>query len=99
MNTYSLADEAVRDLNELCDYIAQHEPQAAHRIFDRIRQRCKLLAQFPNMGKSFNRLAPNLRGSVVEDRIIFYYPRQDGIDVVRIISGYRDLEALFGNPI
>ncbi len=95
MNTYSLSDEAVRDLEELCDYIAQHEPQAARRIFDSIRQRCKLLSQFPKIGKSYDRLAPNLRGSVIDDHIILYYPRQDGINVVRIVSGYRDLEALF----
>lgn len=95
MITYSLSDEAVRDLEKLCDYLAQNQPKAASRIFDSIRQRCKLLAQFPNMGKSYNRLAPNLRGAVIEDYIIFYYPRQDGIDVVRIVSGYRDLETLF----
>jgi len=95
MNTYSLSDEAVRDLEELCDYLAQNLPQAASRIFDSIRQRCKLLSQFPNMGKSYDRLTPNLRGSGIEDYIIFYYPRQDGINVVRIVSGYRDLETLF----
>lgn len=27
--------------------------------------------------------------------IIFYYPRQDGIDIVRIAYGKRDLKALF----
>lgn len=95
MNTYSLSDEAVRDLEELCDYIAQTEPKVASRIFDSIRQRCKLLAQFPIMGKSYSRLAPDLRGFVIEDYIIFYYPRQGGVDIARIISGYRDLETLF----
>lgn len=39
MNTYSLSDEAIRDLEELCDYLAQTEPKAASRIFDAIRQR------------------------------------------------------------
>lgn len=95
MNTYSLSDEAIRDLEELCDYLAQTEPKAASRIFDAIRQRCKLLAQFPNMGKSYSYLAPDLRGFVTEDYVIFYYPRQNGIDIARIVSGYRDVETLF----
>ena len=95
MNTYTLSDEAVRDLEELCDYIAQTEPKAASQTFDRIRQRCKLLAQFPTMEKSYDRLASDLRGVVIENYIIFYYPRQDGIDIARIVSGYRDLETLF----
>jgi toxin ParE1/3/4 len=47
------------------------------------------------MGKSYDRLAPNLRGAIVRDYIIFYYPRTDGIDIARIISGYRDLDTLF----
>lgn len=73
MNTCSLSDEAIRDLKELCDYLAQTEPKAAaSRIFDSIRQRCKPLAQFLNMGRSYSRLASDLRGFVIEDYIIFY---------------------------
>ena len=47
------------------------------------------------MGKSYSYLAPDLRGFVIEDYIIFYYPRQNGIDIARIVSGYRDVETLF----
>ncbi|NJR38030.1 MAG: type II toxin-antitoxin system RelE/ParE family toxin [Leptolyngbyaceae cyanobacterium CSU_1_4] len=95
MKTYSLSDEAVQDLEDLCDYIAQTNPKAASQIFDEIRQKAKLLAQFSSLGKSYDRLAPNLRGAIVHDYIIFYYPRTNGIDIARIISGYRDLNTLF----
>ena len=47
------------------------------------------------MGKSYVWLAPNLRGFMVDEYIIFYYPRTDGIDVARVVSGYRDLDSLF----
>lgn len=95
MKTYSLSDEAIQDLENLCDFLAQTSPKAASQIFDEIRQKAKLLAQFPNMGKPYDRLVPNLRGAIVRDYIIFYYPRADGIDIARIISGYRDLDTLF----
>jgi toxin ParE1/3/4 len=49
------------------------------------------------MGKSYEQLAPNLRGFIVKDYLIFYYPRQDGIDVVHVVNGYRDLETLFSD--
>jgi toxin ParE1/3/4 len=49
------------------------------------------------MGKSYEKLAPGLRDFTVEEYIIFYYPREDGIDVTRVISGYRDLESLFSD--
>lgn len=47
------------------------------------------------MGKSYEQLSANLRGFNIEEYIIFYYPREDGIDIARVISGYRDLESLF----
>ena len=95
MSSYSFSDDAVRDLDEICEYVARNSPSAASKLFDAIRSRCKLVAGFPNMGKSYERLSPRLRGFVVEDYIVFYYPREDGINVARVVSGYRDLEPLF----
>ena len=95
MNNYSLSEAAIQDLDEICEYIARSNPKAANQLFDDFRAKCKLLANFPNMGKSYSRLVPNLRGFVVDDYIIFYYPREDGISVARVASGYRDLESLF----
>jgi toxin ParE1/3/4 len=95
MSSYSLSDQAIQDLDDICDYIAQQDPSSASNLFDAIRQKCRQIAEFPNMGKSYTRLSNELRGFVVSDYIVFYYPRPDGIDIVRIVSGYRDLELLF----
>ncbi|BAZ44504.1 plasmid stabilization system [Chondrocystis sp. NIES-4102] len=95
MSSYSFSDEAIKDIDDICEYLALQNAKAASQLFDAIRKKCKLVAGFPNMGKSYSRLAPNLRGFVVEDYIIFYYPREDGIDIARVVSGYRDLESLF----
>lgn len=97
MGNYSFSDEAIHDLEEICEYIARSNPKAASKIFDQIRQKCKLVANFPNMGKSYERLAHNLRGIIFQDYLIFYYPREDGIDVVHVVSGYQDLESLFSD--
>jgi toxin ParE1/3/4 len=95
MSSYSFSDTAIRDLDEICNYIAVENSKAASQLFDRIRQKCKLVANFPNMGKSYSRLDSGLRGFVVEDYIIFYYPNPDGINIARVVSGYRDLDGLF----
>ncbi|MEH2109708.1 type II toxin-antitoxin system RelE/ParE family toxin [Nostoc sp.] len=95
MSNYSFSDAAIRDLDEICEYIARSSPKAASKLFDDIRSKCKLVASFPNMGKSYGRLVPNLRGFVVNDYIIFYYPKEDGISITRVVSGYQDLESLF----
>ena len=95
MSSYSFSDTAIRDLDEICNYIAVENSKAASQLFDKIRQKCKLVASFPNMGKTYLKLAPALRGFVVDDYIVFYYPSADVINVARTISGYRDLDDLF----
>ena len=95
MSSYSFSDAAVKDIEDICEYVARRNSKAASQLFEVIRKKCKLVAGFPNMGKSYSKLAPNLRGFVVEDYIVFYYPREDGIDIARVVSGYRDLESLF----
>ncbi|NER45887.1 MAG: type II toxin-antitoxin system RelE/ParE family toxin [Symploca sp. SIO1A3] len=66
----------------------------AVKFFENVREKCRKVAQFPNMGKNYGEIKVNLRGFVVNNYIVFYFPRSDSIDVVRIISGYRDLESL-----
>ncbi|MBD2578202.1 type II toxin-antitoxin system RelE/ParE family toxin [Oscillatoria sp. FACHB-1406] len=95
MSSYSFSDDAIQDLDEICEYIARNNPKAASKLFEKIRERCKVVADFPNMGKSYSKLSPGLRGFIVDERIVFYYAREDGIDVARVVSGYRDLESLF----
>jgi toxin ParE1/3/4 len=58
MSSYSFSDTAIRDLDEICNYIAVENSKAASQIFNRIRQKCKLVGNFPNMGKSYSRLEP-----------------------------------------
>lgn len=96
MANYQFSEDAIGDINKICDYIAQNNPSSASNLFDAIRQKCKLVANFPNMGKRYDKIRPNLRGFLVADYIIFYYPHDEGIVIVRIVSGYRDLDALFG---
>jgi plasmid stabilization system protein ParE len=42
------------------------------QLFDAIRKKCKLVANFPYMGKNHGKLAVDLRGFVVEDYVVFY---------------------------
>lgn len=84
-----------QDLKEISRYITRYNPAAAKRFKDRIKQQCKLLADFPNMGQSCENLESGLRSFPVEDYLIFYRPINGGVEIVRVVSGYQDLEALF----
>lgn len=95
MGSYVFSELAVQDLNEICDFIGKNNTKAASKLFDSIRKKCKLVADFPNMGKDYTWIVADLRGFIVDDYIVFYYPREDGIDIVRVAYGRRDLKALF----
>ncbi|MCL1472635.1 type II toxin-antitoxin system RelE/ParE family toxin [Argonema antarcticum] len=95
MSNYILSPLAIQDLDEIYDYIASNNLDAAENFVDNVEQKCQTLAQFPNMGKSYENLLPQLRGVPVNNYVIFYRQVQNGIQVVRVLSGYRDLEAVF----
>jgi len=87
--------EAEADLDEIWLYIAQDDPNAADRFMDRIEERCHLLAENPRIGRSRPGLASGLRSFPVGNYLIFYVPIENGIEIVRVVSGSRDIEALF----
>jgi toxin ParE1/3/4 len=65
MNSYSFSELAIQDLDEICDSIGKNNINAASKLFDAIRQKCKLVADFPNMGKPYNWILPNLWGFII----------------------------------
>ena len=95
MAKYQFSEDAIKDINEICDYLAKNNPRSASNLFDAIRQKCKLLSDFPNLGKSYTEIRPNLRGFLVRNYIIFYNAHNADIFIVRIVSGYRNLDTLF----
>ena len=86
---------ALQDLDEIWDYIAQDNPPAADELLGMIEEKCCLLAEYPNLGTSCDNLHPSLRFLPVGKYLLFYMPLENGIDLVRVLHGARDLESLF----
>lgn len=86
--------EAESDLDEIWWYIAQDSPHNADRLLDRIQERCLALADYPQMGTSRDELKAGLRSQPVGNYLIFYFPLEDGVDIVRVLHGSRDIENL-----
>ncbi len=88
--------EAESDLDEIWWYIAQDSQHNADRFLDRIQEKCWVLAEFPQMGTSRDEIRQDLRSQPVGNYLIFYFPLEDGIGVVRVLHGSsRDIENLF----
>ena len=83
--------QAELDAIEIWVHIARRDPNAADRLVDRLTEMLDLLATQPMMGRAADHLLPGLRSIPVRDYLIFYRPDEEGIMVVRIIHGARQI--------
>jgi toxin ParE1/3/4 len=95
MSRYILSAAAKQDLKDIKNYIIRFNLGAAERFLDAFEEKCVLLADFPELGRSREELAPNLRSLPVDNQVIFYRPVKNGIQVERVLSGHRDFEDIF----
>jgi toxin ParE1/3/4 len=97
MKEYQLfiSEQASHDLEDIWLYIANDSPQAADTFLDSILEQCQLFCSSPEMGRAREELLPGIRSFSIKRYVIFYRVIPCKIEVVRILSGYRDLESLF----
>ena len=87
--------EARRDLVEIAAYIEGENPAAADRLLDQIEEKLRLLGEFPEMGAPREELRARLRSFPIGKYLIFYFPIADGIEVIRVVHGGRNLRRIF----
>lgn len=97
MKKYSLSREAIRDLDDIATYLAKVNIQLGENFIKRFGKKCNNLINFPYMGRDYNQIAPNLRGILLDGYIILYQVAEEEIEIVRVLSGYRDLESIFSD--
>jgi toxin ParE1/3/4 len=85
---------ARQDLVGIFDFIARDKPVAASNWIDLIEEKCDLIASTPTLGEQRTEFGVDVRSSMVGRYVIFYRPIDLGIEVVRVISGERDIRSL-----
>jgi len=85
------------DLKQIGRYIAQESGSrvAALRMLDLMRQKMELYATQPELGESRPDLGSDVRHFPVKSYVVFYRPLDDGIEVLRILHGSRDIPAVW----
>ncbi len=93
--TSELAEE---DLLQLADYIAEQNPRAARRFVKYVRKRISTLAFMPSLGAAWaDSPIPDLRFwplTRYKNYVIFYRPIVNGVEIIRILHGARDIPRL-----
>ena len=95
MKVVHISFKAGHDLEEIEEYISRDNHDAAGRLIQRIEEICNLLAQHPEAGDDRSELSPKLRGFPIGNYLVFYIPTRDGIEVVRVLHGSRDIPNIF----
>ena len=89
--------EARNDLKGIGRYIAERSQNRsiALRFLDNIDKKCRLFATQPEMGEPRPVLRPDVRSFPVDNYVVIYRPLQDGILVLLVTHGSRDIPRLF----
>ncbi len=95
MNQYIISTEAIRDMEQILDYLANTNVNAGEKFLEEFSKKCRYLTQFPLMGRSYREIRPYLRGLPMKNYIIFYRLTKQGLEIMRVVKGERDLEAFF----
>jgi toxin ParE1/3/4 len=93
---YRISKRADADFDEIWNYIAQDNPEAADRVENSLHAAIRLLARMPGMGHRRNDVSnPIYRFWAVGAYVIAYRREGRTIVVVRIIHGARDFRRIF----
>ena len=89
--------EAVEDLYAIWEHVARESQseRVADRLIDAIDDTCRSYATQPLMGPARPELAPEVRCFPVGKYVVFYLPLADGIEVIQVIHGARDIPVHF----
>lgn len=83
------------DLDDIWLYIARDSATTADSFLDLLVSKFPLLAANPEMGARRPELAAELRSFPVKNYLILYRKQKDHLEIVRVVSGFRDLKGLF----
>jgi toxin ParE1/3/4 len=101
MNFAKFSPKAERDLDEIFNFIAADNSDAAARVRRMILNTADFLTQHPELGRRIRKAAPRhaqIRWFVVpkfHNYLIFYQPFQETIMVVRVLHAAQDWTRFF----
>ena len=93
---FRITEPAIQDIEQIADYIARQSGlDTADRFLSKLDAKFAKIALFPNLGRQRDEILPSLRSLSVDNYLILYMAIGQDVEIFRVVSGYRDLSALF----
>lgn len=86
-----LTRRAETDLDDIWLHIALENPVAADGVIDAIIAHARSVATQPLAGRARPELAAELRSFPEGSYVVYYEPMSDGVRIVRVLHGARDV--------
>ena len=101
-NRIYILPAANRDLDDQAEYLTVHQSlQMGLRFYRAAEETFRLIARNPALGKRAECRSPFLQGMRMlvlkqfPSHLVFYRSTGEGIEIVRLLHGARDIEAIF----
>jgi toxin ParE1/3/4 len=95
---YEITTPANQDLESILRQIADTSGfDRADQFLSRFTQKLRKIASFPNLGKPRAEWGENYRSLFQDDYLIVYRVTDEVVEILRVVSGRRDLDTLFGD--
>lgn len=90
-----LTPVAEADLEGVGDRIAERNPARAVTFAQDMREHCLRIGEFPHAGPPRPQWGEGIRMAIHGRDVIVYRVRDEGVQILRVVHGARDLDALF----
>jgi antitoxin ParD1/3/4/toxin ParE1/3/4 len=99
MKRFILTPRAQQDVNEIWDYIANDNIEAADRVLDALHNAMIKLAKNPGIGHRREELADERhRFLLVYSHLIVYRQGTKPLQIIRVLHAARDVRSILGLP-
>lgn len=96
MKSLIVSPSARANLREIWDYVAGENIEAADALLESFHEKFELLRATPGAGRQRDDLQEGLCSFPVGRYMIFYRVAEDAVEIVRVLHGARDVNALLG---
>ncbi|MFN6536356.1 MAG: type II toxin-antitoxin system RelE/ParE family toxin [Nostoc sp. EkiNYC01] len=93
---FRLTEPAIQDIEQIADYIARQSGLAQSESFlSKLDTKFAKIAQFLALGRQRDEILLGVRSLSIDNYLILYMPIGQDVEIFGVVSGYRDLKALF----
>jgi toxin ParE1/3/4 len=88
--------EAEQDILAIWIHVAREaSPDVAEEQLRSVDRACEALAEWPHSGRARDELFRGVRSIVVDPYVVFYRVGNSAIEIIRVLHGRRDVDAIF----